>query len=178
MSSFFCNKRSKMQVTSTSVAICGSQYEEYRSAIEMKAGDDVQLQGMANAPYLNGRSGIITEAINDATGIIRVELLEAWVDHQGQRQHHPLSLKPENLRRGAKRTFSCAGCKGMFRSKDVSKCSGCRMIRYCSRECQKSHWKEEHKKDARYLQWHILPPVTTNYHWIEPIAYLRVSNAA
>lgn len=23
------------------------------------------------------------------------------------------------------------------------------MIRYCSRECQKSHWKEEHKKDCK-----------------------------
>ncbi|KXJ13390.1 hypothetical protein AC249_AIPGENE11907 [Exaiptasia diaphana] len=37
----------------------------------------------------------------------------------------------------------CAFCKNP--SKDLKKCTGCKKVFYCNRECQKQHWKKEHK---------------------------------
>jgi hypothetical protein len=39
----------------------------------------------------------------------------------------------------------CNGCKEFKPFADFKKCGQCQCERYCSRECQKSHWKE-HKK--------------------------------
>jgi len=39
----------------------------------------------------------------------------------------------------------CNGCKKFKPFADFKKCGQCQCERYCSRECQKSHWKE-HKK--------------------------------
>ena len=36
-------------------------------------------------------------------------------------------------------------------SKQMKKCSGCRLINYCSRECQVAHWKK-HKQSCRDVQ--------------------------
>jgi len=30
-------------------------------------------------------------------------------------------------------------------------CSGCRSVKYCSAECQKLHWKSDHKKACKIL---------------------------
>ena len=35
----------------------------------------------------------------------------------------------------------CSNCQ----SKTFSVCGGCRMVPYCSKECQKEHWKSNHK---------------------------------
>ena len=31
-------------------------------------------------------------------------------------------------------------------------CSGCKMVRYCSRECQKEHWRAGHKRECAALR--------------------------
>lgn len=31
-------------------------------------------------------------------------------------------------------------------------CRACRIVRYCSRKCQKIHWKAQHKKQCKHLQ--------------------------
>ena len=38
----------------------------------------------------------------------------------------------------------CSGCKTW--AAKLHYCAGCGIMRYCSRACQKKHWKEEHKK--------------------------------
>ena len=48
----------------------------------------------------------------------------------------------------------CAGCgKGSF--EQLSKCQGCRVIRYCNEACQKSHWKVHKQICAKLKQRHI-----------------------
>ena len=42
-------------------------------------------------------------------------------------------------------TGSCSNC---FKFGEFAKCSRCRKVCYCSRECQKAHWKE-HKKECK-----------------------------
>ncbi|CAK5266832.1 unnamed protein product [Mycena citricolor] len=40
----------------------------------------------------------------------------------------------------AQSTEMCENC--LMGSRDLRRCGGCNITRYCSRECQKSHWKE------------------------------------
>ena len=44
---------------------------------------------------------------------------------------------------------NCEGC-GVIR-KGLKKCGRCKVARYCSRECQSSHWKA-HKKECKSLE--------------------------
>lgn len=38
----------------------------------------------------------------------------------------------------------CANCTKVFPNK-MSRCSRCKIVKYCSRDCQSLHWKEVHK---------------------------------
>lgn len=41
------------------------------------------------------------------------------------------------------------GCVNCFSDKGKTlKCGACKMVRYCSKECQKSHWNEIHKSQC------------------------------
>jgi len=42
----------------------------------------------------------------------------------------------------------CMNCKVSKKLEELSKCGGCNMVCYCSKECQKKHWKT-HKKDCQ-----------------------------
>ena len=41
---------------------------------------------------------------------------------------------------------TCLVCGGGSDEVNILVCSGCKIAKYCSRECQKLHWKQEHKK--------------------------------
>ncbi|KAK3271460.1 hypothetical protein CYMTET_20191 [Cymbomonas tetramitiformis] len=70
---------------------------------------------------------------------------------------HPTSLRPTQAANDAnthcsvphknkERTIQkCAACS--LPGKKMKKCSGCRLVSYCSRECQKEHWKM-HKENC------------------------------
>lgn len=47
----------------------------------------------------------------------------------------------------------CSGCKKMFFVSELRRCSKCKLDKYCTEECQKSHWKTHKKycKDRRVL---------------------------
>eukprot|EP00899_Mesostigma_viride_P026622 jgi/Mesvir1/7144/Mv02504-RA.1 len=44
---------------------------------------------------------------------------------------------------------TCWGCSGKAAS--LQRCGGCRLAGYCSRECQKKHWKEGHREACAKL---------------------------
>ena len=46
---------------------------------------------------------------------------------------------------GSASDLRCQGCGSL--SEDLKKCSRCKKVSYCSRECQKGHWKV-HKKQC------------------------------
>eukprot|EP00899_Mesostigma_viride_P029422 jgi/Mesvir1/9665/Mv12150-RA.1 len=46
-------------------------------------------------------------------------------------------------------TKTCWGCKARVAS--LRRCGGCRRAGYCSRECQKKHWKEGHREACAQL---------------------------
>uniref|UniRef100_A0A0G4G9D1 MYND-type domain-containing protein n=1 Tax=Chromera velia CCMP2878 TaxID=1169474 RepID=A0A0G4G9D1_9ALVE len=48
---------------------------------------------------------------------------------------------------------SCGGCGKLetLQSRHQS-CAGCRVVSYCSRECQTAHWKKAHKRECKQLQ--------------------------
>ena len=39
----------------------------------------------------------------------------------------------------------CAYCSGVSLT-GMKKCGRCKLVHYCDRECQKEHWKQEHKR--------------------------------
>ena len=50
----------------------------------------------------------------------------------------------EELKKG-----QCSGCGHARRLQEKFRaCSRCNVTRYCSKECQKKHWKEGHKKEC------------------------------
>ena len=40
------------------------------------------------------------------------------------------------------RTRKCLACEAQRPSRQMKKCSGCRVAAYCNRECQYAHWKD------------------------------------
>lgn len=63
---------------------------------------------------------------------------------------------PEGIRMAyrnstAKRALKCANCmrtEDLFQDEMFSYCSRCRMAAYCSKTCQRLHWREEHKREC------------------------------
>ena len=45
----------------------------------------------------------------------------------------------------------CGGCKNMEKDVQYKVCNRCKSVYYCSRKCQKKHWKN-HKKECRSLK--------------------------
>ena len=43
---------------------------------------------------------------------------------------------------------------------EMSLCSGCRSVRYCSQECQLIHWKADHKDKCKESNQRRLKPET------------------
>lgn len=59
----------------------------------------------------------------------------------------PIRLKPDT---GRKVPYVCASCNAtMAKGIDLKSCARCKVTYYCSRECQKNHWKAGHKLVCR-----------------------------
>lgn len=43
----------------------------------------------------------------------------------------------------------CIGCEKVVKETRLKKCSSCQMAQYCSKECQKLHWKRNRKTDCK-----------------------------
>lgn len=62
----------------------------------------------------------------------------------------PLRLAEEELNMGFTFTF-CAQCRRCNSSK-LSICAGCQLAAYCGTECQREHWKQQHKQVCKQKQ--------------------------
>ena len=73
-----------------------------------------------------------------------LKLAQGGVDSDGQCKK--AMVLTEAMPRTDK-TRVCCGCTRVFcRAKNMAKCGRCKISYYCSRECQKSHWKSGHKE--------------------------------
>ena len=50
--------------------------------------------------------------------------------------------------------FSCENCNKVAQGVEppLKQCSDCMVVAYCSRECQVSHWKKQHKHDCARMK--------------------------
>lgn len=118
--------------------------------MEFQVGLPVTLKDLSVA-HLNGRSGMLVEDVNER-GRFTVMLDGPYKSPStGQLTRATMTIKPENLCISRK-TGCCQGCMLTFDIKQLDKCSRCRLARYCSRRCQKDHWKAVHKEDCELLR--------------------------
>ena len=117
---------------------------------ELRKGRVVKLCGLKKAPHLNGRIGIVASDKKE-NGRFEIQLEGVYTSPTtGIETRDKLSLKEENLERCFK-TQSCNGCLKTFDPKNLNKCSKCKLVRYCSKECQRLDWKRNHKEDCSIL---------------------------
>jgi hypothetical protein len=64
---------------------------------------------------------------------------------------HMLQFKSRRALNKVALSFSCFYCGEMGR--DFQKCQGCSFARYCSRECQRLHWRGCHKQACVQLDF-------------------------
>lgn len=57
---------------------------------------------------------------------------------------------------------TCSWCFTTPESSTLKGCGGCKVVRYCSPECQKNDWQAIHKKECKILKGlHDVPPTAT-----------------
>ena len=120
-------------------------------------GAFVTLQGLQKATHLNGRRGIVASEPPLSTGRVTVKLFP-------QSENKQVSIKPENLKTdlapgkdyigGPIGRFQdgCRNCRKFLRASQLNACARCRLALYCSRSCQREHWKKEHKGECLQMR--------------------------
>ena len=58
--------------------------------------------------------------------------------------------RPHDARTEVLTNLICANCNSKSNT-ELSRCAGCKKTYYCSKECQKEHWKKEHKIQCKKL---------------------------
>eukprot|EP00934_Nitzschia_sp_Nitz4_P005208 Nitzschia sp. Nitz4//scaffold254_size28068//18687//19541//NITZ4_008154-RA/size28068-processed-gene-0.8-mRNA-1//-1//CDS//3329544340//5198//frame0 len=121
---------------------------------EWKKGHFVKLKGLS-IPELNGRTGmIISNETFPTDGRYGVKLDSPYTSPSTRQLcDEPISIKAVNLERckANHSSLTCYGCRMQFAAEELMKCSKCRMVSYCSRNCQISHWKREHREECKLL---------------------------
>lgn len=75
-----------------------------------------------------------------------------WCGHESCRKglvrpYKEAMAEEKGSSRGMIKTHGCSGC-GRF-STGMMVCGGCMMEYYCSKDCQKDHWKKGHDKACK-----------------------------
>lgn len=120
-------------------------------------GTRVKLVGLQNAPQLNGKIGTVQNPLSTMPGRYAVELSDGDAPTQ-----KTISVKRENLHAvvgeqqsqqpSSQLEITCLGCREPFAAASLVRCAKCRMVDYCSKECQVKHWKSHHRDECDILR--------------------------
>jgi len=90
--------------------------------------------------------GQLNAEVFECTGCLSVRYCSEECQRADWNERHKPKCKEMNERRLNPRKFDvCASCG---KSNAKQQCTGCMKTRYCSRECQMSHWSE-HKEECK-----------------------------
>ena len=58
------------------------------------------------------------------------------------------------------RAILCGSCgTTQQEGEKYNQCGGCKKVRYCSKACQREHWRGGHRKACKTNQWDDLEPI-------------------
>jgi len=98
--------------------------------------------------------GITLESIVSGRNTKKAKNMKRTVTERGIKIYLASKLNCECLSRlkkdakNAPKTNLCFYCQQEFSLDNIMKCSGCKLARYCSKECQKSDWVATHKEQC------------------------------
>jgi hypothetical protein len=94
-------------------------------------GRRVRLTGLTGRPELNGRTGTAVE------WVAATERYAVRLEGPGE---EVVRARVANVETDAELSGACAGCGAAKGARH--RCAACRAVVYCSKACQKAHWKE------------------------------------
>jgi hypothetical protein len=75
-----------------------------------------------------------------------------WFDRMSSNgANEAFAIQRQRHKEGHEIKGLCDGCKASHTRKELTICGGCQTARYCSKQCQRNHWKE-HKTTCRRLE--------------------------
>mmetsp|Transcript_2054 Transcript_2054/g.4742 ORF Transcript_2054/g.4742 Transcript_2054/m.4742 type:complete len:542 (+) Transcript_2054:90-1715(+) len=119
--------------------------KEYRTTAKAKEKIFESFQAANTRDF---RSQILSAKLSNATVTVRdpgIAVVEQIVGGPGTHARSSRSQVRKHMRKQestAKSGSPCIACG----KQPASKCCPCHTVTYCSRECQVSHWKQEHKQ--------------------------------
>jgi hypothetical protein len=75
-----------------------------------------------------------------------------WDMERGKPYHQPMMVKLCNLEKPTGVHQCCENCQKDLPTSELFECGKCKMSVYCSRDCQSSHWKTQHKNLCERLR--------------------------
>ena len=76
------------------------------------------------------------------------QMLRGMQNEAANRGHLVQQMEANTDSRVSPRTYACAMCGKKGKSKAMKRCAQCKCAVYCSRSCQRTHWKTSHKRDC------------------------------
>ena len=127
------------------------------------------------AYHRDNRTGKSTRAEDGAETMQVLRQLHTPPDNDGFGVHRTKFKKQDRYKA---LEVTCAGCSQRQTDKAaLQKCSGCQVVRYCSKSCQKLHWKAGHAAQCRRVHDHKTPPgYSVSRTWLRQLK-LEAQNA-
>lgn len=149
-----------------------AQLVEYRRQLEMRKGDHVH-QNFPNAPFGTlvsmEKPDIVINSQRSGINLYRIGMVVHPVEFHFVVSCLTLPLlilantvdefreeilgKNGDYSKMVSKAFGCAQCRKTEgdNSKHLKACGKCKIVFYCSKECQAAHWKTKHKRECEMI---------------------------